>query len=121
MGEALTAIHACYDEVGRSMVSGQDERASLEEAVVAGRRLLTGSVSSLHERYPGLVVHEALDEDHAAPVALVRAGASARLVVMGCKGRGGMRALIGSVAQHVLLNVHCPTLVARRLDQEMPA
>jgi nucleotide-binding universal stress UspA family protein len=38
----------------------------------------------------------------------------ADMVVMGCRGQGGMkRALMGSVSDSVLRHAHCPVLVAR--------
>lgn len=75
--------------------------------------LLSESVQGLRERRPGLVVREILDLDRAPAEALLHASARARLLVIGCKGRGGARVLVGSVAQHVLLNVQCPTLITR--------
>ncbi|WP_028267016.1 universal stress protein [Arthrobacter sp. MA-N2] len=78
-----------------------------------GRVLLSAAVQRLAEQHPGLLVHEMLDLERAPAEALLEAGTRARLLVMGCKGRGGARVLVGSVAQHVLLNIQCPTLITR--------
>ncbi|MCX2749609.1 universal stress protein [Arthrobacter sp. MI7-26] len=78
-----------------------------------GHMILSASVDGLAERHPGLVIREILDRERAPAAALLGASAQARLLVLGCKGRGGARVLVGSVAQHVLLNVLCPTLITR--------
>ncbi|WP_284981689.1 universal stress protein [Arthrobacter sp. efr-133-TYG-118] len=98
MGQELVILHAG---------SGHDSAPS-------GRPvLLSESVQGLRARHPGLVVREILDLERAPAEALLDASTRARLLVIGCKGRGGARVLVGSVAQHVLLNVHCPTLITR--------
>ncbi|XAS69996.1 universal stress protein [Micrococcaceae bacterium Sec5.1] len=71
------------------------------------------SVRWVKERYPALNVREKLDLDHRPGDALVAAAKEAQILVMGCRGRGGLRVLLGSVAQHVLLNVQCPTILTR--------
>lgn len=71
------------------------------------------SVRWVKERYPALNVREKLDLDHRPGDALVAAAKEAQVLVMGCRGRGGLRVLLGSVAQHVLLNVQCPTILTR--------
>jgi nucleotide-binding universal stress UspA family protein len=42
---------------------------------------------------------------------------SARAIVMGSRGRGGIkRALLGSVSDHVLRNAPCPVVITRPVD-----
>lgn len=112
MGQELTAIYAC-GIADPSLSTDPAHEARAGGSHQGERLLLSASVSGLAERFPGLIVHETLDLRRTPADALVDASAHARLLVMGCKGRGGLRALIGSVAQHVLLNVQCPTLITR--------
>lgn len=79
----------------------------------AGDTILSASVEGLDARHSDLAVREILDRERQPVEALLDASAHARLLVLGCKGRGGARVLVGSVAQHVLLNVRCPTLITR--------
>jgi nucleotide-binding universal stress UspA family protein len=120
MRQGLTVVHA-GGEAGRgpsgNLVHGGEPAGS----GLAGRKLLSASVTRLAGRYPGLVVHEILDHRHPPAEALLDASAHARLLVIGCKGRGGARVLLGSVAQHVLLNVRCPTLITRPPVNPEPA
>lgn len=45
---------------------------------------------------------------------LVDASTGAELVVVGSRGRGGIRgALLGSVSQHVAQHAHCPVVIVR--------
>ncbi|MDQ0028677.1 universal stress protein [Arthrobacter bambusae] len=114
MGEVLAVVHAgggpgpVPSSSGRS-VRGADPSGSEH----LGHGLLSESVRRMERRHPGLVIRGILDLERAPAEVLLDASARARLLVMGCKGRGGARVLVGSVAQHVLLNVQCPTLITR--------
>ncbi len=112
MRQELVIVHAGS---GRDPVaSGTPGRGTgAAEPGLDGHALLSKSVKGLEERHPGLAILKILDLERAPAEALLDAGARARLLVMGCKGRGGARVLVGSVAQHVLLNVRCPTLITR--------
>ena len=94
LGEDLTIVHAARD-------------------ISAGREILSAAKDSVTAANPGLPVHELLDLDHGPAEALLKAGLGARLLVLGCRGKGGLRVLIGSVAKDVLFKIHCPTLVTR--------
>ncbi|WP_423184529.1 universal stress protein [Arthrobacter sp. NyZ413] len=111
IGEELVLVHAAGKpgpEVPGSPAQGAPPDAGLD-----GYFLLSSSAEGLAVRYPGLVVREVLDLERPPAEALLDASAHARLLVIGCKGRGGARVLVGSVAQHVLLNIQCPTLITR--------
>ncbi len=101
MGQELVIVHALAGPAGREFDG----------------RVLAASAEGLPGKYPGLVIRQILDLEHAPAAALLGASAHARLLVLGCKGRGGARVLVGSVAQHVLLNVQCPTLITRPASQ----
>lgn len=94
LGEELTIVHATSDPS-------------------AGREVLGAAREDVATANPALTVHELLDLDHGPADALLKASAGAGLLVLGCRGKGGLRVLIGSVAKDVLFRIHCPTLVTR--------
>ncbi|NXY95462.1 universal stress protein [Streptomyces sp. BR123] len=79
----------------------------------AEERLLAEALAGHRERYPDVpveprVVHAATRE------ALIGASATAQLLVVGARGRGGFAGLLlGSVSQAVLHHAHCPVAVVR--------
>jgi len=83
------------------------------EGFTTNSDVMGDSVRWVKERNPALNVREKLDLDRSPGDALVAAAKDAQLLVMGCRGRGGLRVLLGSVAQHVLLNVQSPTILTR--------
>ncbi|OFI38142.1 hypothetical protein BIU82_06510 [Arthrobacter sp. SW1] len=93
-GTALTVVHAAGD-------------------VTEGRTILGSAKAAATAGSPGVPVRELLDLDHDAPEALREAARNAALLVLGCKGRGGLRVLVGSVAKAVLFDIQCPTLITR--------
>ncbi|OZV73538.1 universal stress protein UspA [Micromonospora echinospora] len=79
------------------------ERASLEE-----------SLRQWRESFPDVPVTTEVLSGNAAST-LVEASRDAQLVVIGTRGRGGLRgALLGSVSQQVLQHAHCPVAVIRQ-------
>ncbi|UVJ41571.1 universal stress protein [Arthrobacter sp. CJ23] len=111
MGQELTLVHACGGDAPAS--SGPRPDGLDADSKNDGQLLLSAAAAGLSGRYPGLVVNEVLDPRRAPAEALVDAGSAAKLLVIGCKGRGGQHLLVGSVAQSVLLDVRCPTLLTR--------
>ncbi|TDB75550.1 universal stress protein [Micromonospora sp. KC723] len=78
------------------------ERAALEESLAAWR-----------EAFPDLPVDVVVTPGNPAAT-LVEASRDARLVVVGSRGRGGLRGmLLGSVSQQLIQHAHCPVAVAR--------
>lgn len=75
--------------------------------------VLSMAVQRVNHGFPSVVVKEVLDTTHGPGQALIAAAREARLLVLGCKGRGGLSALLGSVAQHVVTHVQCPTILTR--------
>ncbi|MBM2616325.1 universal stress protein [Actinoplanes sp. LDG1-06] len=79
----------------------------------AGRARLERDVAPWSEKYPQVAVEVRLVDDDAAP-ALVDASAGARLMVVGSRGRGPVRAaLLGSTGLHLLRLAACPVLITR--------
>ena len=92
------------------------QRIQDEEQVV-----LSETISGLGEDYPDLVVHKVLETEMEPAAALVQAAASARMLVVGSRGRGGFkRLLLGSTAHAVLTRVPCPTVITpiQRMKQK---
>ncbi|MEZ2391358.1 universal stress protein [bacterium RCC_150] len=104
MDQELVLVHAVGEAEGTPAHPGANSDGSL---------VLSAAAESLAGHYPGLVVQQILAAQHGPAEALLDASAGARLLVIGCKGRGGSRVLVGSVAQHVLLGIRCPTLITR--------
>jgi nucleotide-binding universal stress UspA family protein len=82
------------DQLGRQILDAETERVQAAGGTVAGSHLAMGDA-------PREIVHLAEELD-------------AGLVVMGSRGRGGIRrALMGSVSDTVVRHAHCPVLVVR--------
>lgn len=77
------------------------------------RTLISQAAGSIREHFPALTVSEALESDGAPADVLIRAARQASLLVIGCWGRGGLRKPIGSIAEKVLMQLPCPTIITR--------
>lgn len=76
-------------------------------------RQLAESIAGVRSRYPDLDVRLRVRPGRAAR-ALVEASASAQLVVVGARGRGGFSGLLlGSVSQALLHHAECPVAIVR--------
>ena len=110
LGQDLMVVHVCNGQEepgGGPAGSGADGMATDTCSVLAE------AVASLAQDHPGLRVNPVLESGRYPAPALVRAGAHALLLVIGCKGSGGLEILVGSVARDVLMDVQCPTLITR--------
>lgn len=112
-GAGLVAVHAWLHPVPVGpgdmlpLVYDLDALAADEE------RLLAESLAGWGERYPDVPVQRRLVRGSAARV-LVEESASAQLVVVGARGRGGFTGmLLGSVSHTVLHHAHCPLAIVR--------
>ncbi|MGW8565199.1 universal stress protein [Isoptericola sp. NPDC055881] len=85
------------------------------ESVMSSARDETDRLRArLATTYPDVVTTTDVVEGHAVDV-LVAASQEADLLVVGSRGRGGIRGLVlGSTSQAVLRRSHCPVLVPRR-------
>ncbi len=103
---ALMAITPYVDALG--FVSGPDEQ-EVQEAEATLSECLAG----LADDHPDLVVRADVVQTHAVE-ALMRRAASARLVVVGHRGRGVVKSLVlGSVSRELLQRSPCTVLVVR--------
>lgn len=118
-GQELHVVHAWQEPAtylsADYVPSGFGEQLADAEAVILGE-----SVAGLADAHPDLVVRRHLVQAQPAR-ALLDVAATARLVVVGSRGRTGLtRALLGSVSHDVVLNATCPVMVARTREHVRP-
>jgi len=110
LGQELTVLHVCNGHDGPDVEPAGDAADAMAADTCA---VLAAAAAGLTRDYPGLQVHQVLESGRYPATALVRAGVHALLLVIGCKGRGGLNVLVGSVARDVLMDIQCPTLITR--------
>lgn len=80
--------------------------------------VLSESLAGLSDRFPDLEIRREVVRGYPA-WALIDAAASARLIVVGNRGRRGLpRVLLGSISHDVLVNITTPTVVVRVADED---
>lgn len=109
----LTALIAWHDPVstgpGDMLPVVYDLDALAEEATT----LLAESLAGHADRYPDVTVHRKVVRGH-ADEALIAAGRTADLLVVGSRGRGAFRGLLlGSTSRAVVHHAPCPVAVVR--------
>ncbi|WP_284981700.1 universal stress protein [Arthrobacter sp. efr-133-TYG-118] len=111
-GQELTVLHA-YPMPGSWLQKGLPEGSFVEQFMEEERLVLAETIAGLAEKYPDLVVHKVLATDPPAQ-ALTEAASKAKLLVLGSRGRGGIkRLLLGSTAHAVLAQLPCRTIITR--------
>lgn len=109
----LIAVHAwsdvTYDDThGTARLI--KEWKSLEEGE---ERVLAERLAGWQEKYPAVLVRRELVRDRPRH-ALLDWSATAQLIVVGSRGRGGIRGmLLGSTSQSLVQHAQCPVLVVR--------
>ena len=115
LGEPLTALHAWHDVTrtgtGRMMPLGYDPA----EVIAEERLLLAESMAGWQEKFPDVEVHQLVVLGR--PVStLVHASNAARMLVVGCRGRGSVSSvLLGSVSHGLLVRATVPVAVVHGL------
>lgn len=80
------------------------------------REVLAERLAGWGEKYPDVAVRRLVTRDRPAH-ALVQESGRAQLVVVGSRGRGGLKGmLLGSVSQALLHHATCPVAVVRPVD-----
>jgi nucleotide-binding universal stress UspA family protein len=117
----LRVLH-CWN-MPRHIGFGYDLEPPFSRVLEENEAILARAVTAVRESYPELEVTGSLEQSP-PPEALVEAGRSAGLVVVGTHGRGPVGGLIlGSVSHDVLLGMPCPVAVvppAERVPTPMP-
>ena len=110
----LVLVHAYHlDNVYWLASAGIDDGVVVEELRAEGTRLLDAAKAAALEVSPELEVHEILYRADAR-VALLEAGVTASMVVVGSRGRGPVASLLlGSVGMAVVNHATCPVVVRR--------
>ncbi|MCW0213395.1 MAG: universal stress protein [Pseudonocardia sp.] len=109
-GVPLVAVHTWLDDMLDPTLAPVIDWTTIEtdERALLGERL-----AGWGAKFPDVEVRRLVVRDRPART-LVDESVGAQLVVVGSRGRGGMRGLVmGSVAQAVLRHSHCPVAVAR--------
>lgn len=111
-GQGLTVLHALRAPSLWGQ-KGWPEGSFVEQFMEEERLVLAETIAGLAAEYPDLVVHQVLVTDEPSK-ALAEAASNAQLLVLGSRGRGGIkRLLLGSTAHAVLAQLSCPTIITR--------
>jgi len=117
-GVPLIALHAWHDDTYGSMYSTNRHLVEWTSIEAGEQQLLAERLAGWQEKYPDVVVRRALVRDRPRH-ALMEWSATARLVVVGSRGRGGFRGmLLGSTSQALVQHARCPVLVVRHRPDE---
>ncbi|ASU78724.1 universal stress protein [Actinopolyspora erythraea] len=109
----LVAVHAWHDLVVGELWTRAQADETWESVRADEQRLLAEVLAGWREDYPDVTVHELVGYGKPARLLLDQAN-SARLVVVGARGRGGLAGLLlGSTSQTLLHHAPCPVVVAR--------
>jgi nucleotide-binding universal stress UspA family protein len=108
-GTSLVAVHAWQDTADPRVAALIDwEAVAVEEAAVLAERL-----AGWQDKNPDLTIERRVVRDSPAHE-LTALSATAQLVVVGSRGRGGFAGLLlGSVSQALLRHAACPVAVVR--------
>ncbi len=109
----LTAVHAWLGPAARAPGDMLPVVHDVDQVEAEEARLLSEALAGCRERHPDVEVREELVHGPARAV-LVERSAQAQVLVVGTRGRGGIRGLLlGSVSHAVLHHGECPVLVVR--------
>ncbi|MFE2076930.1 universal stress protein [Streptomyces misionensis] len=118
-GAPLRLVYASLWERYEGSLIAQEVGRPVEEVIA--RDVMGAAERRAHRRRPGLVVTAAVLAEE-PEVALVNESSLARLVVLGCRGRGGVaELLLGFVSLSVAAHAHCPVIVLRGRPEEPAA
>lgn len=111
LGVDLVAVHAWTDLLLEAAFAGGAEALDFTPLAEKARAILAERLAGWQEKYPDVnVVREVVRKRPAQ--ALLAAAEHAQLVVVGSRGRGGVRGLLlGSTSQHLLHHAPCPVAV----------
>ncbi|TDV42551.1 universal stress protein [Actinophytocola oryzae] len=109
----LVALHAWAESVFETAIAGPNAPLDWDRQREVAAEALAERLAGWQEKYPEVRVERELVHDRPAR-ALRRCARTARLVVVGRRGRGGFRDLVlGSTSQHLLHHAAGPVAVVR--------
>ncbi|GAA1747282.1 universal stress protein [Luedemannella helvata] len=115
-GEPLCLLHVLQLAPAVGMAAPYANH--FDEWRAASEELLTALADGLREKYPELTVVTRVVVGNPSGT-LIDASQSARLLVVGCRGRGGFaELLLGSVSSQVAAHAKCPVIVVRPADEQ---
>ncbi|SDF41341.1 Nucleotide-binding universal stress protein, UspA family [Lentzea fradiae] len=110
-GAPLLAVRTWSDSLVDATKRTVQVAAAVEEIEAEERQLLEEEVGACAKNHPGVTVRQELVRGGAVRV-LTEQSASAQLVVVGTRGRGGFRGLLlGSTSQSLIYNAQGPVAV----------
>lgn len=113
MGAPLTAVHTWSDVAVGEMWGVPGSLLDWDAIWADQRRALAEQLAAWQDKYPGVEVQAVVERDRPAH-ALREAGRTARLLVVGSRGRGGFTSLLlGSTSRTLLHHAPCPLAVVR--------
>jgi nucleotide-binding universal stress UspA family protein len=113
LGVLLIALHAWSDVLPVSTVSMMPAAVDWTTAEDGEQRVLAERLAGWQDKYPAVSVQRVITPGRPAHSLLVQTR-EAQLVVVGCRGRGGVRGmLLGSTSQALLHHSSCPVAVVR--------
>lgn len=110
-GAELIAVYTWSDVLLELAFTGERDALDVSRIAEEGWELLAQRMAGWQEQYPDVrIVREVVRER--ASKALLRYSETARMVVVGSRGRGGFSGLLlGSTSQHLLYHASCPVAV----------
>ncbi len=109
-GERLEVVY-CWQPLAR-------QEAAIEDTAELLRNWLAESLAPYRDKFPGVQVRAEIEEGRPAAVLAERSSAGS-MVVVGSRGRGGVKGLLlGSVSQSLLHLATCPIAVVRPLKEQ---
>lgn len=112
LGAPLIAVHAWSEREARAVFDEAREYFDWQQVEDVAERTLSECLAGWQEKFPEVTVERAPIRDRAVS-ALLRLSASARLVVVGNRGRGGFSGLLlGSTSHALIHHAACPVLIA---------
>jgi nucleotide-binding universal stress UspA family protein len=113
MGVALVAVHTWSDMLPASAFPIVPDAFDWPEIQNEELELLCQRLAGWQEKYPDVRVERIVTQDSPAHNLIVQAR-GARLVVVGSRGRGGLKGLLlGSTSQALLHHAPCPVAVVQ--------
>lgn len=117
-GVPLVALHAWNDDTYGSMYSTNRYLAEWDSVESGEQLILAERLAGWQEKYPDVEVQREVVRDRPRH-ALLKLSATAQLVVVGSRGRGGFRGmLLGSTSHALVQHAQCPVLVVRPRPSE---